>query len=435
MFELWRFLKERMSACQGVAVRGSRTLTYPQLIEHVELRARAVCGESPFYIAEAASKEVQAVAVLVGLAAGKTVVPLTDCYGREWRNRIRRRLIWEGNGAAQRGVRGLLGEPLIDDGVALLMFTSGSTGKPKGVMLSQENVLANLRGISSYFSVGEGDTVCIARPLVHIAVLVGEFLYALCRGATVVFYEEAFQPKRLASFLEREGVTVFGGTPTLYRFLCPQAERLSLRAGVLSGECMPADLPRTLRKAFPHTDFYHVYGLTECGPRVSALTPEEFDEAPTSVGRPLPEIELRIEDGELWVRSPGVMKGYWRDGAQTTQRLRGGWLRTGDMARLDAAGRLYIDGRRDDMIIRGGVNIYPAEIEAVVRGVPGVAECVAFGRKTYFGQEVCLRYAGTPAEAELRRELAERLPPHLLPTRIERCEALERTPSGKVRRP
>ena len=172
--------------------------------------------------------------------------------------------------------------------------------------------------------------------------------------------------------------------------------------------------------------------MTEHSPRVSALLPEEFKKKPNSIGRSIGGVEMKIEDGELLVRSPCVMEGYFQDEAATREKIRDGWLHTGDMAHADEDGYYYIDGRKDDMIIRAGLNIYPAEIENAAKDCSGVEDCVAFGRKTEEGNtEIVLRYEGQAIPALLRRELVQKLNPHAMPNKFEKVEKLERTPSGK----
>lgn len=171
-------------------------------------------------------------------------------------------------------------EPEDLTGVALIMSTSGTTGDPKGAMITQENLLANLRDIEAYFRLEDTDHILIARPLYHCAVLTGEFLFSLLRGVKITFTEAGFNPARLSRLISRGGITVLGGTPTLFYHLSGLIRRSGkapLRVMAVSGECMTRTVAEEMRGAFPQTLIYHVYGLTEAsrgppGCRRSSLT-------------------------------------------------------------------------------------------------------------------------------------------------------------------
>ncbi len=279
-----------------------------------------------------------------------------------------------------------------------------------------------------------GEKHCQAiRQLVHIAVLVGELLYALCSGLTVYFYEESFMPKRLIAYCAENSIDVLCATPTLYRTLAraDKDKRLPVKIAAISGELLDVHSVREIAAAFPNTAFYNVYGLTEHSPRVSALLPQEFDTIEGSVGKPLSGVTTRIENGELLVKSPCVMKGYFDDEEKTRAKLQDGWLHTGDRAHFDKDGYLYIDGRKDGMIIRGGLNVYPEEIEAVARSIVGINDCAVSGQTSDNGTLICLQYEGELEPNELRKFLMQELNPSIVPNKIERVQTLARTPSGK----
>lgn len=222
-------------------------------------------------------------------------------------------------------------------------------------------------------------------------------------------------------------------TPTLYRTLAraDKDKRLPVKIAAISGELLDVHSAREIAAAFPNTAFYNVYGLTEHSPRVSALLPQEFDTIEGSVGKPISGVTTRIENGELLVKSPCVMKGYLGDDEKTKEKIRGGWLYTGDRAHTDEDGYLYIDGRKDNMIIRGGINVYPEEIEAVACSVVGVNDCAVSEHTDAFGMAICLRYEGEIEPNELRKFLLKELNPNIVPNKIERVPRLARTPSGK----
>ena len=412
---LWNYLKAKMSQYERRVAFAGSGLTYGDLIglekERAEQRRLKIC--------EGKTREEQAIEIIKCIASGNVAVPVSAEYGARNYEYIRQTV----GGAPKEDVSDL----------AFLMFTSGTTGTPKGVMLTDENIRMNIEFISSYFNLSKCEKICIARPLVHIAVLTGELLYALCNGLTVQFYEEPFMPQRLLSYFSENKTDVFCATPTLYRALAKanKAKTSPIKVGALSGEILTEKVGREISAAFPETEFYNVYGLTEHSPRVSALLPCEFALYPQSVGRPIGSAKIRISGGELLVRSPCVMKGYYGEKDKTREKLAGGWLHTGDMARADKNGRLYIDGRKDNMIIRAGLNVYPEEIELAVYECAGVSDCAASGEFTENGVDICLKYVGTADPKNLRRELIKKLNPNIMPVKIERVAEIPRTPSGK----
>lgn len=414
--KLWGYLKEKMQPYANKVAFARSGVTYGEL-----LGLESETGNGKLRLCTGRTRGEQAMSILRCIAAGDVAVPAAEEYGKVQYERIAE-IVNKGT------------ERYSD--LAFLMFTSGTTGMPKGVMLTDENIITNLEYISSYFRVESAESICIARPLLHIAVLTGEFLYALCCGLTIYFYEEPFMPQRLNRFLQANGIGVFCATPTLYRALARvDADAFPVKVGALSGEVLSAEDAKRLQNSFPETKFYNVYGLTEHSPRVSALLPEEFTKRSGSVGKPIGEVEMRIERGELLVKSPCVMKGYYKDEAATAQKIQNGWLYTGDRAHIDNDGYFYIDGRADDMIIRAGLNIYPAEIENAAKKCERVTDCIAFSEKNTDGQTmIVLKYAGEAEPAEVREVLVRELNPHAMPNKILKTGMLAYTPSMKILR-
>ena len=365
------------------------------------------------------TKEKQAIEILKCLARKNVAVPAVKEYGRN---------LFE-------YIEGIVQSSLQQDttDLAFLMFTSGTTGIPKGVMLTDKNIISNLEYIKTYFDLKGMQKICIARPLVHIAVLTGELLYALCNGLTIYFYEETFMPQRLISYLYKNEIDVFCATPTLYHLLALTSKdnTFSVKIGVLSGEVLTRENAKNIADIFSNTRFYNVYGLTEHSPRVSALLPEDFSKKVGSVGKPIGDVQLKIVDGELWVKSDSVMKGYYLDDTSSKEKLYGAWLHTGDCAHFDSEGYLYIEGRKDGMLIKAGINIYPEEIENAVREIPAVIDCLVFGETTDTGMIICMKYIGMIEIKELRKQLIGRLNPNIIPSRIEKVEEIACTASGK----
>ena len=331
---------------------------------------------------------------------------------------------------------------------ALIMCTSGTTGKPKGAMLSESNILSNLTDITAYFDINKSDTILITRPLYHGAVLTGEFLTALVKGTRICFYSGKFNPSTTLNLLKKYNVTAFCGTPTLLN-LIQRTKReqnyKNLKHICVSGECMSSQVATEIANAFPNAKVYHVYGLTEAGPRVSYLPPNLFSEYPDCVGVPLKSVEIKIitrsgqvadknEIGTLWVKGANVMIGYYNNPQGTNKVLKNGWLCTGDMALINDAGLLKIKGRCDDLIIKAGMNIYPQEIEAALKIDSRVVDVCAYGRPhELLGTQIILDIVGDFANSdEVIKLCQECLPSYQVPSRINLVKNLKKNASGKI---
>ena len=333
---------------------------------------------------------------------------------------------------------------------ALIMCTSGTTGKPKGVMLSENNILSNLFDICAYFKLKKEDSVLISRPLYHCAVLTGELLTALMNGCRVCFYSESFEPKKILDLLACEKITTFCGTPTLLRLLASFKREKALpylKNICISGECMSRAVGKYIFNAFPKTRIYHVYGQTEASPRISYLSPDSFELFPDCVGIPLNGVCVKIikengeiaqkgESGLLWIRGDNVMLGYYNDPRLTSCVLQNGWLCTGDIAVINRKGYLKIKGRKDDLIIRAGMNIYPQEVEATLLKDPRVNEVLVYGAEhPYLRTMLAMKVCGTFESVDEIRDLCiELLPPFQIPMLIELVDELPKNGSGKLLR-
>ena len=304
---------------------------------------------------------------------------------------------------------------------------------PKGVMLAQRALAWNIRAIRRYMGVRKRK-IFIFRPLIHSAVFTGELLYALANGWDIVFWDGAFLPAQLVGQMKETGAEVAGMTPSLLKAFLRIRQVPPLKEIILSGERLTRDDAFYFAEKLPHCRFYSVYGLTECGPRVSALPPEEFTQHAGSVGLPLHGVKLKCVGEELFVKTPGRMKGYFARSELTKQKKLHGWIATGDTARI-VQRRLYILGRKDDMIIRSGMNIYPLEVERLLCQCEGVEECIAYGKPDPLcGERVAVDYSGTCSREELMTYAVMHLPAYLVPSEYHRLSELERTESGKLRR-
>lgn len=455
MKTLWKSIKEDLLKHPRQTIKENEViLTFEDAASCAEGFAKKLSGQTCCAIL-CSSELAAAVGLLSCFAAGVTAVPLSSRYGEQHCRKILDFicpdcLITDTGGRMQVICLSESRYTPPEEHPALIMCTSGTTGTPKGVMLSEGNILANVRDIASYFTLNQKDIILIARPLYHCAVLTGEFLTAIRHGSSIQFRPTKFQPKELIEALEKTKASAFCGTPTMLymmiRFLRPSTH-LYLRHIVVSGECMSETIGKALWNAFPAASIYHVYGLTEACPRVSYLPPALFHAFPDSVGVPLDTVAIRlVKDGKvqkdvnstgmLWVKGPNIMLGYYNNPELTKRVLRDGWLCTGDIAQLSEYGLLKIKGRTDDLIIRAGMNIYPQEIEAALKADSRTKEVLAYGyvRKSY-GTQIGLKIAGTFAnEAEVIRLCASCLPSHQMPSRVELVNELEKNASGKILR-
>jgi acyl-CoA synthetase (AMP-forming)/AMP-acid ligase II len=339
------------------------------------------------------------------------------------------------------------------DATAFMLYTSGTTGRPKGVELTLRGCLwvvaacwAPIAGIAA------GDEVLCVLPLHHSYALDCCVLAVAATGASERILPR-FSPGRVLELLAEGGPTVLPGVPTGFSYLVQAAQGRTpphrLRVAISAGAILPAALDRAFEECFgiPLLDGY---GITETSTMVTMNWP--YGGRPYgSCGLPLPGLSVRLVDpatgvdapaggeGELWVRGPNVMRGYHGRPEQTAEALVDGWYRTGDLARADPHGYLTISGRTKEMIIRGGENIYPAEIENVLQRAPGVADAAVVGQPHADLGEVPVAFvvvAGHdgPDEEELRAFCRRELTAFKVPAAIRFTDVIPRTGSGKVKR-
>lgn len=452
---LWNFIKSKMELHLNQKVEeNTACMTYEELIVFAEnfgkklqnFRCCAILCQSEMAVA---------MGLLSCLFAGVTAIPLSFRYGEIHCKRILNQI----------GPDAILTET--DNGLeviafkdvhyrtpkihpALIMSTSGTKGYPKGVMLTETNLITNITDIADYFHIENSDTILIARPLYHCAVLTGEFLTALIKGARIRFYSGAFRPSYLVTMLKEHKITAFCGTPTLLALMARfrrQSDTVFLKHIGISGECMGKEIGALIAKAFSEAEIYHVYGLTEACPRVAYLPPILFSEHSDCVGIPLKSVSLKVvtaegksaktnEVGMLWVKGKNIMAGYYDDPEKTKEVLKNGWLCTGDLALFNEKGLLKIKGRADDLIIKAGMNIYPQEIERALRVDPRVKELSVYGAKDEKrGVQIVLNIAGDFSDYdEIYRLCKTYLPDYEIPNQINWLESLPKTASGKVLR-
>lgn len=447
---LWNRLKQRMlTHPASYLCEGERIVTYEESAAYAERFAENLTA--PCYGILCETELGTALAVLSCLAAGKTAVPLSRRYGEV---HLRRILNWL-------QPRFLIGEKAgeltlfeIEDehyevpepSPAFILCTSGTTGEPKGVMLSEENILANAEDILRYFPLTEKDRILISRPIYHCAVLTGEFLVSLMRGTNLYFFENPYSVGEFVKEMERRRITVVCSTPSYFQLVSRLAKRaLPAKTVAVSGECLAGEAAQRIRLLFPQADIYHVYGLTEASPRVAYLVPERFDRAPQTLSHPLHSVSMKItgengaevldgREGELWIKGKNVMLGYYKAPGLTADTVRDGWLRTGDMAVRFEDGSIRILGRKDDMIVYAGMNLYPGEIESALKEDPRVEEVLAYAiPHPLAGQAVALKVKGSFLDPNEVSALCRRvLPMYEQPAKIELTDEIPKNATGKI---
>jgi long-chain acyl-CoA synthetase len=338
----------------------------------------------------------------------------------------------------------------VDDD-ALILYTSGTTGEPKGVVLSYRN-LAQYPRVMTEMRVSDSSTMrgCIL-PMSHIVgpVVCNELAE---KGYTLVIFDQ-INPITLLEGIQKYRVNVFESVPIVFQLLLgvknlSSYDTSSVKIAAMMGTSIPLPLLRAFQSAQPHIKVIQGYGLTETSPMITLVEPDQAEAKIGSIGCAVPGVEVKIVDetgkelgvdepGEIITRGPHVMKGYFRRPDATAQRIRDGWLYTGDVGKRGADGYYYHLGRRDDMIITGGLNVYPAEVENLIYTYPGVQETVIFAipdpkRGHVLGAAIVPRPGSTVVEKELLTFLRANLANFKVPDRIVVRESLPRTSSGKT---
>jgi len=342
---------------------------------------------------------------------------------------------------------------------AAILYTSGTTGMPKGAELTHANLACNASLTArTLLCAGPEDVVMGCLPLFHVFGLTCALNAAVAAGASLTLLHR-FDPAKALESIGRDKVTIFAGDPTTYAAMLhdpagARADTSSLRVCVSGGSALPAQIMRRFEQAFGCM-ILEGYGLTETSPVASFNHPGRVRK-PGSIGTPVEGVQMRVVDaaagggaggagllageiGEIVIRGHNVMKGYWRNPGATAVTIIDGWLRTGDLARVDQDGYFYIVDRKKNLIIRGGFKVYPREIEQVLYEHPAVAEAAVIGMPdTDLGQEigaaVQLKPAATATAEELRAFVKDRVAPYKYPRHVWIVPDLLKGPTAKILR-
>ncbi len=350
-----------------------------------------------------------------------------------------------------------IGGALSPDDPINIQFTSGTTGFPKGATLTHHNIVNNGRFVAARQRFTEHDRLCIPVPLYHCFGMVMGVLGCVTHGAAMVFPDEAFDPASVLDAVEAERCTALYGVPTMFIAELDHPsfagrDLSSLRTGVMAGAPCPAPVMRRVISDMHMRDVTICYGMTETSPvSFQSMPDDDLERRVSTVGRIHPYVEVKIVDvdgrvvprglqGELLTRGYSVMRGYWGDPEKTREAIdESGWMHTGDLAVMDEDGYCRITGRVKDMIIRGGENVYPREIEEFLYRHPAVQDVQVFGvSDEKYGEEVCawikLRAGGGAGEEDIRAFCKGQIAHYKIPRYVRFVEEYPMTVTGKVQK-
>lgn len=334
-----------------------------------------------------------------------------------------------------------------------IMYTSGTTGRPKGAVISHSNVFWNLMNTILTRDHKIGETSLIIGPLYHTAALNNHFTVQVALGGTSIMIRK-FDPETVLGYIEKERANVISGSPAMFNLLLqhPRLEKFDTRSitkCTAGAAILPQEIKRRLLKIFPEANgVYDLYGCTEASPTITTLKGKDSFRKHGSVGLPAPFLQAKVVDeggtplppnqvGELVCRGPNIMQGYYNDPEATREAIKDGWLYTGDLAKVDEEGYFYVVDRKKDMIVSGGENIYPREIEEVLMQHHAIADVAVVGVPDQtWGETVkaflVLREGETATEKGIIDFCKKHLASYKKPTQVAFVSSIPRNPSGKV---
>ncbi|GIN84075.1 long-chain-fatty-acid--CoA ligase [Heyndrickxia sporothermodurans] len=342
-------------------------------------------------------------------------------------------------------------EDILEEDIAVILYTSGTTGRPKGAMLTHKNLYSNAKDTGEYLKMNNSDKVITTLPMFHVFSLTVTVNAPLISGSTLLIVPK-FSPKEIFRLAKNYKATVFAGVPTMYNFLYQYSEEnpedlATLRLCISGGSSMPVALLKNFEKKF-HVLVSEGYGLSEASP-VTCFNPLDRPRKPGSIGTSILRVENKVVNeleeevpegqvGELIVRGPNVMKGYYKMPEETAATIRDGWLYTGDLARMDEEGYFYIVDRKKDMVIVGGFNVYPREVEEILYEHPDIVEAAVIGVPDPDQGEVIKAFIVKKnpnlSEKEIVSYCKQRLAKYKLPKIIEFLDELPKNTTGKILR-
>ncbi|MGD0103828.1 MAG: AMP-binding protein [Rhodopila sp.] len=360
-------------------------------------------------------------------------------------------------GAAERAALREAADQIQFDDAVNIQFTSGTTGSPKGVTLTHHNILNNGYFVGRAMRLTADDRICIPVPLYHCFGMVMGNLAALTHGCAMVYPGEGFDPLATLETVQAERCTALYGVPTMFiaeldHPVFARFDLTSLRTGIMAGAPCPIELMRRVVERMHMHEVTIAYGMTETSPvSFQSAVDDPHERRVTTVGRIHPHLEVKVvnsegqvvprgQTGELCTRGYSVMLGYWGDAEKTAEVIDAGrWMHTGDLATLDNEGYCNIVGRIKDMVIRGGENLYPREIEEFLFRHPKILEVHVFGvADTKYGEELCawikLRADETMTEEEVRAFCQEQIAYQKVPRYVRFVEEFPMTVTGKVQK-
>jgi long-chain acyl-CoA synthetase len=340
-----------------------------------------------------------------------------------------------------------------DEDTAVILYTSGTTGQPKGAELTHGNLISNTEvARADIVRAGPDDVIFGGLPLFHVFGQTVALNVAVASGACLTLLPR-FDPEHALRIIAGHRVTVFEGVPTMYVALLHQPGRTdydtsTLRMCISGGAALPVEVLRGFEEAFG-VPVLEGYGLSETSPVASFNHPGR-ERKPGSIGTSIRDVQMRVVDGkghevpqgevgEIVIRGPNVMKGYWQRPEATAEAIRDGWFHSGDLARVDADGYFYIVDRKKDLIIRGGYNVYPREIEEVLYEHPAVAEAAVIGLPhpalgEEIGAAVALKPGAVITAAELRDYVKGQVAAYKYPRHVWIVDTLPKGPTGKIQK-
>ncbi|WP_153730958.1 long-chain-fatty-acid--CoA ligase [Sporosarcina obsidiansis] len=339
---------------------------------------------------------------------------------------------------------------IVQDDLAVILYTSGTTGKPKGAMLSHRNLASNAEAVSELLELTNKDRMLTVLPMFHVLSLTVCLNAPIASGSTILLVPH-FSPTHVVNIIQEEKATIFVGVPTMYNFMlqleATANEFASIRVCASGGDSIPLALLQQFESKY-QVSILEGYGLSEAAP-VTSFNPLRGTQKPGSVGVDIPNVKNKVVDpdgrevpagevGELIVQGPNVMMGYLGMPEETRMTLKEGWLFTGDLAKKDEEGYIYIVDRKKDIILVGGYNVYPREVEEVLYQHPLVREAAVIGvADPAYGERVkayVVKKEEALTEKEMIRFCSDHLAKYKLPKEVEFVAEMPRNSTGKILR-